>query len=590
MSHVVIMLVDALRADHLGCYAGEDTGTPNVDKLARQGIVFRNAISQAPWTRPSIASIMTGLYPSQHGLVDRVRGRKKATSVAALDPTIPTLAEILAANGHATAAFLGGNANLKPVFGLTRGFAHVSWRPSTDGAIVADEFEQWLQSQLPRQSFCYLHFMDVHNPLPREIIPSRLDRGLDLQLVSESIHELTSCYAASVRRVDHHIGRVVQALESSGILDDAWVVVTADHGEELMEHGAMLAHGRTLYRELVRVPLIVRLPGRAHAGKTIDQPVQLIDLFPTVLDYLGYPPPNIPGRSILPLLRGEDTELRTAAFSELHRKDRYTQSITTSTHQLIENYLFHETPIDSSVDLRPGQTVAIWGEPVQGAPFLGTKLSLEQGNGSDARGTVRGTVERVDSESGSLTIMGVTSQVNGNTTFVGLDGEPLSLRDLAVGDKVTVWFVESDGKLVPAKVIRGKSGAKSKIKGVVGRVQNLERGFRSVSVLGINILVPEGVRVNAARQNGGTGRPRIDALSRVLTGDYITKRRELFDVTCDPAETRSIVDQRPDIAQELGEMLAAWTRWLVEGAPTQAGCVDIDPETLDQLRCMGYVD
>jgi arylsulfatase A-like enzyme len=590
MSHVVIMLVDALRADHLGCYAGEDTGTPNVDELARQGIVFRNAISQAPWTRPSVASLMTGLYPSQHGLVDRVQGRKKGRSVAALDPAVPTLAEILAANGHATAAFLGGNANLKPVFGLTRGFDHVRWRPTTDGAVIVEDFEQWIQGQRPGQSFSYLHFMDVHNPLPGEIIASRLDGGLDLQLVSESMHELTSCYAASVRRVDHHIGRVVQALESSRILDDAWVVVTADHGEELMEHGAMLAHGRTLYRELVRVPLIVRLPGGAHAREINDLPVQLIDLLPSVLDYLGYPPPDVPGRSVLPLLRGEDTGTRTAAFSELHRKDRYIRSITTATHQLIENYLLQETSVDSSADLRPGQTVAIWGESVQGASFLATKVSLESGDGTNGYRKLRGRVEVVDSATGSLTVTGVTSQVNGITEFVGLDGEPFGLTDLAVGDKVTVWFVVSDGRLVPTKIIRDKSGAKSKIKGIVERVQDLEQGLRSVSVLGIKILIPDGVRVSASRQNGGTRKLRNDALTRVLAGDYISKQRELYDVTCDPAETCNIVDQRPDIAQELGEMLAGWTETLVGRVHTDAGHVDVDPETLDQLRRMGYVD
>ena len=126
MTHVVLILVDAMRADHLGCYAGKDMGTPNVDELARQGVVFQNAISQASWTRPSTASIMTGLYPSQNGLGGRWSKTKEGKRIraGALDPSIPTLAEILTAAGHTT-AFLGGNAVHQRRVPRRRGFRAV---------------------------------------------------------------------------------------------------------------------------------------------------------------------------------------------------------------------------------------------------------------------------------------------------------------------------------------------------------------------------------------------------------------------------------------------------------------------------------
>src|SRR5215203_4245063 len=195
MTHAILILVDALRADHLGCYAGEDLGTPNMDLLAQQGIVFENAISQGSWTRPSTASMMTGLYPSQNGVGSRWsktdEGRLSARS---LDPSIPTLAEILTAGGYTT-AFMGGNAILKPLFGVTRGFTHNLWRSiANDGAVIVEDFERWMQTERPKSSFCYMHFMDVHKPLPMETISARLDTGLDLDLVHESKNELMSYY------------------------------------------------------------------------------------------------------------------------------------------------------------------------------------------------------------------------------------------------------------------------------------------------------------------------------------------------------------------------------------------------------------
>ena len=152
MPHAILILVDALRADHLGCYAGEDLGTPNMDRLARQGVVFENAISQGSWTRPSTASMMTGLYPSQNGVGTRwSKTGEGRLSARTLDPSIPTLAETLTAGGHTT-AFMGGSAVLKPLFGVNRGFTHNLWRSiANDGAVIVEDFEQWIQTERPRK-------------------------------------------------------------------------------------------------------------------------------------------------------------------------------------------------------------------------------------------------------------------------------------------------------------------------------------------------------------------------------------------------------------------------------------------------------
>jgi hypothetical protein len=586
MPHAILILVDALRADHLGCYAGEDLGTPNMDRLARQGVVFENAISQGSWTRPSTASMMTGLYPSQNGVGSRwSKTNEGRLSARSLDPSIPTLAETLTADGHTT-AFIGGNAILKPLFGVTRGFTHNLWRSiGNDGAVIVEDFERWVQTERRESSFCYMHFMDVHKPLPTETIPARLDTGLDLDLVQESKNELMGYYAAAVRRVDQHIGGVIRTLESAGMLEDTLIIFSADHGEELGEHGGMLSHGRTLYRELLHVPLIVRLPGEAFAGERIDQPVQLIDFMPTIFDYLQCPPIDVPGRNLLTLIRGEETE--RAAFSEHVKPERYTQSVTTRTHQLIQSYQLEDTRPGSPADLQPGLSVAAKGQRIQGGRFIPTKILMQR----EDRPTLSGTIERVDAASDSVTLMGITCQIDEDTRFIGKeDRGPLTLDGLAVGDRVTLNFnAESNGRRVATTVKRKAPGGKSKIEGRIERVQDLEGGLRSITVLGTDILIDSNTKVRAIKDVGRED-VKVSPVNRVLTGDFIDVHTELYDVTSDPAETRNIVDERPDIAQELEEKLALWTQSLLGQVRETTGSVDVDPETMEQLRLMGYVE
>jgi arylsulfatase A-like enzyme len=582
MAHVMLVVVDALRADHVGCYAGKDLGTPNLDRLAREGVRFSNAVSQAASTRPSVASLMTGLYPSQHGLADNWQMTKGTLSVAAIAPSVPTLAEILSAQGHTT-AFVGGNANLKPLFGLTRGFTHALWRPSNDGAAVASTFEQWLKAERPAKAFCYLHFMDVHNPLPKQI-PSRLDRGLDLDQLQESMRELLASYAAAVSRVDEYVAEVVRALEAAGMADDTLVIVTADHGEELGEHGTILAHGRSLYRELVHVPLVMRFPDGFRAGSVIDEAVQLIDLMPTIIDYLGPRAAEVAGRSLLPLLRGEAEG--APAFSQLFRREAYTQSVTTRTHQFIERYLLQAGSDGSTADLLTGMPARIKGEPIEPGSLLATKVSLKE----KAQPKVRGTVERVDVPGRSLTVMGVTFGVDDSTLFIGGKNH-LSLDALAEGDKVTALLQAKDRRLVAKKIKRTYHLApKSKIEGTVERCEELEGGALRIGVLGVDVLISPEVKVRPPRRRGSGKATKDETLTRVLTGDVLGKEPELYAVVSDPAETRNLVDERPEIVQELEATLAAWIESLPPQGSASRESVDIDPETLEQLRRMGYMD
>ena len=584
--HVVVILVDAMRADRLGVYGGK-AGTPVMDGLARDGTVFANACAQAPSTRPSVSSLMTGLYPSQHGIVDRiVNVEHGVVTVAGLDGSVRLLAEAFSDAGFTTAAFLGGNANVKPVFGLTRGFQHVDWRPTTDGKVLVQDFEAWVGAGQEGPTFCYLHFMDVHHPLPMEIIPSRLDEGLDVSTVDQSADQLIACYDDAVHLVDEHIGRVLDALRSAGMWEETVVIVTADHGEELTEHGAMLSHGRTLYRELVRVPLIMRLPGSERRGTVDSRPVQLIDIFPTVLDAAGQPPPDLPGRSLLTPDRPDGAAGERPAFSELHRRDLYAQSVTTSTVQLVATYLFHEHRSHGIEDLRPGVQVRIKGQPVQGGRVLATKVGISPDGGTK----LRGTIDARDPVRGTAGVLGVEFDLHPDAVFVRLDGESVPLSTLALGDRLSVKLVRRDDGQgwVAVGGTERKPGGKGKVEGPIEAVTRRD-GDLLLDVMGLEVQVPADAVIIEKFRDKSFERSKAEAIQRMMEADYVDRRVELFDLAADPLQSKNLVEERPDVAQELEGRLAAWTEWLSSKVTTTSS-VDVDPETLDQLRRMGYLE
>jgi hypothetical protein len=186
--------------------------------------------------------------------------------------------------------------------------------------------------------------------------------------------------------------------------------------------------------------------------------------------------------------------------------------------------------------------------------------------------------------------MGVRFEVEETTEFLGLDGEPFGAGDLRPGEKISaILTTQSNGRRVAREIKRRKSGGKAKIEGIIERTRELEGGLLSITVLGTDILIAEDLDV-AARRPRGTRDARTDVLSRVLAGDFLDKGRELYEVARDPGETRNIVDEQPNVAHELEGVLAAWTESLMTGAHTTAAGIDVDPETMEQLRRMGYVD
>ncbi len=337
--NVILYVVDTLRADRLSLYGYDRPTSPRLEALASRALVFSNAYVAGAYTTPSLSSLFASRFPSELG------GR--------LDPTGParqTIAELFRAAGYATAGFQA-NLGLTPSLGYARGFEHYE-APSRDGPVGRRGLDaaglhaalfSWLRTERgDRPFFAYLQTMDVHFPYdPRppysDLFPPRHPpkppdeaklREMREKMSDEQIRHALALvtyldparYDPCVAYTDHEIGELVDTLESEGLADHTVVVITADHGEPLGDRGELM-HGRSLYEEIVRVPLVVLLPGLTH-GVRIDDVVSSLDLAPTLADLAGLPVPDqFVGHSWL----GSRTAVRpSGAVGELIRNSDYT--------------------------------------------------------------------------------------------------------------------------------------------------------------------------------------------------------------------------------------------------------------------------
>lgn len=322
--NVVMIVVDTLRSDHLGCYGYHRDTSPNIDRFAAGAVRYANAYAAAPWTTPSVGSLLTSRYPSELGLVAEPNR---------LDDRFVLLSEVLAGEGYATGAvvahyFLNAEWNFDQGFGAfdesnVLGHAGISSPGVTDTALALLRAGKDLQP-----FFLFVHYFDPHydyiehprhrfsNPGYRGPIRSGTGHGELLEkipsMTEEDRAQLVDLYDSEISFTDAHIGRLLAALDELGLGDETVVVLTADHGEELLDRGG-IGHGYSLFNEQIAVPLIIRYPGGEPA--VVEDSVGLIDVFPTLLAHLrvgiGH---RISGRSFLGFERRG--ELARAVFSE----------------------------------------------------------------------------------------------------------------------------------------------------------------------------------------------------------------------------------------------------------------------------------
>lgn len=323
--------IDTLRADFLPMYGHPTTQAPHLERLASQGTVYEHHISAAPTTLASHTALFTGTWPHSHGV---------PRNGFLVNPDNVMLAEVLSEAGYATAGFVSAQP-LAAKFNFHQGFAHYSVpdgkQRSADATV--DEALAWLGSADPeRPLFLFAHFFDTHFPLdPPAAAMEPYDnpdqqgrklrhalRGLDAEAAAGSQAramnaQLKALYQGAITFVDSEIGRLFAAIDQHGVLEDAIVVVTADHGEEMLGHPdeEIWGHGKTVYDGNVHTPLIIRTPEHASGGTRSDRLVSNIDVMPTLLGLLSIGvPERSQGVSFLADLRGEEMAPRGAVFSE----------------------------------------------------------------------------------------------------------------------------------------------------------------------------------------------------------------------------------------------------------------------------------
>ena len=320
LPNILLYVVDTLRADSLGCYGHPTVETPVIDQLAREGVLFETALAPCSWTRASMASLLTGLVPRVHG----AEGRDDL-----LAPQLELLSERLKAAGYTTAC-ITANPNIGSFFGFDQGFdafeelysraeaGEVKTRELvTPSDRITGRAMQWLDS-VERPFFLLILAIDPHSPYAP---PAEYDRyGGDYageadgsrgwinreDLNEEDQQRMRSLYWGEIAFNDHSFGELLDHLRERGSYDDTITVFTSDHGEEFWEHGQR-GHGKALYEESVRIPMIVRAPQRVPSGQRVSRVVELVDIFPTLLAFAGQPiPDGLDGRSLFASGADED--------------------------------------------------------------------------------------------------------------------------------------------------------------------------------------------------------------------------------------------------------------------------------------------
>ncbi len=401
--HAILITVDSLRPDHLGCLGYPRQTSPNIDRLARAGALFSQAIANGVGTPASFPSIITSTYPLMYGGYEYLSRSRL------------TIAEALKANGFATAAF-HSSPFLSRIYGYKRGFDFfydsLEGSPQGNDSLFSrmaatrvgkmvsknqrlsrflkrnynrlfgpevpyvkapdlnERIFSWLREHRERPFFLWIHYMDVHIPylpplkLVEEICHRKAGRGEIVKtnelilkptgVSQEQLQSMIDLYDASIACLDSAVGDLIKELEFSKVLEDTLLIITSDHGEEFMEHGG-LTHDPKLYDELLRVPLIIHAPDFINGGKSIDSQVSLLDLAPTIVEALGLKKVNkFLGDSLLSLIKGEEKRKKAVISEASNRPNEINidPAVRTTSYRTEQwKYIYHASKQDELYNL-----------------------------------------------------------------------------------------------------------------------------------------------------------------------------------------------------------------------------------------------
>ena len=317
--NIILITMDTTRADHLSCYGYHKNTTPHLDKLARESVVFKNAYAPSPWTLPSHASIFTGMYPARHGAHNDWE-IMKSNWPRRLGARYKTLAEIFADHGYKTAGVVGSHV-CHSYFGLGQGFVYyddalinvlpeleyftlfkilsrwvsledIATRQGLNGCRIASQINKlvfyWLEKHYQSPFFLFINYFDPHIPYLPPHKYSLLFREAENAEISEferHKRDVVACYDGEIAYLDYHMGNLFKKLKELNIYDDTMLIITSDHGEFFGEHDLWI-HGHELYQEMLKIPLIIKYPSSYPKKGEYLKRVSLVDIMPTILNFL----------------------------------------------------------------------------------------------------------------------------------------------------------------------------------------------------------------------------------------------------------------------------------------------------------------
>jgi arylsulfatase A-like enzyme len=323
--NIILITMDTTRADHLSCYGYHKNTSPHLDKIASESVVFKNAYAPSPWTLPSHASIFTGMYPARHGAHNDWE-KMKSNWPRKLSTQHKTLAEILAAHGYRTAGVIGSRV-CHSFFGLAQGFEYYDdtlisvlpalkyftlfkilsrWIPLDDiaarqglnGCRIAPQINKivfsWLEKHYQSPFFLFINYFDPHIPyIPPDQYFQIFREGENAETIESKKYkrDLLAQYDGEIAYLDYHMAKLFERLKELNIYDTTMIIITSDHGEYFGEHDFWI-HGHELYEEVLKIPLIIKYPS-SHPKKGVSlNRVSLVDIMPTILNFLKLPLPK----------------------------------------------------------------------------------------------------------------------------------------------------------------------------------------------------------------------------------------------------------------------------------------------------------
>ena len=614
--NVVLICLDTVRADRLGCYGyRERPTTPALDALAARSVVFRNATASAGWTKPSVPSFFTGLYPVQHGVYEGSARSRDALTSDVLPERVETLAEAFRAAGFETAAFVH-NAQLRAGLGFEQGF-DVYADEAGDARDIRIAALDWLDDRRRDAPFLlYLHLLDAHWPydipdayaaLYADADASARFRGGDSRALRDAINDgtivlepeqlaaLGALYDGALRYLDDELHRLFDGLQQRGLAGRTVIAVVADHGEEFLEHGR-IGHGHGLWENLLRVPWILHVPGRP--ARVVDAEVNLVDLPATLMAACGVDLPRragdcVPFSESVDRLASPDRPM--PIFAEHKSPDSYQQSLRVGTLKLVRRWTPPEAnalPEAPEADTSPVAVGERWEAEVE-VTAAGTLRAVQLKPRSEPvteplelKGHATDVGEDTFRIAGVLVLVGPETELSGDAA-----GQAAGLRE---GVPIKASGAVTDGTLLATRLKFYAPGEAlgSEIRGTTTAV---EAGVVRLGGLAVAVdqstdwkdLPEDEDRAPALTREAVISALELRSMEAARQGWRIESA--LYDLARDVGEGSPAALAGPDVERlsalldELGASLAQRRAWSPEDRAA------VDTQSAEALRALGYV-